>query len=525
MSNQLPNPWLSNVIEIVMRHKKTILLIPTLTLIAGALFFVFCPRTYRSEARLFLRIGRETVGIDPTATTGQILPLYTADLEDEVKSAEEIFASRSVASQVVDRLGPDVVLGRGSDARTANKLAELVGKPKAALVNLVKSVDPVSEREEAIITLERHLSVRGAPQATMVALTYEADSPQQAQTICQAVVDVARREYIRVHRSEESNPFFEEQQERLREQLDASLKALSEAKDELGLANVEQRRVTLEEQYKAVELDRLNSNQQLATAQAQIEELQQQLSEVPERLIASNKSVPNQGADMLHNRFYELQVKLMDLQSRYSDEHPLVRAASEQLREAKKVLSEQAERRTETTDEINPIHRELSLAMKREYGVVAGLRARLVELDQQKKAVLADLHTLNQCDLTIDQLTRESELARDKYMQYAQTMEEARIDKELQNEGVSNISVAQAATLAEKPVFPSRGLTVAGTFVLAAAGTIGLVLLGERQNGPTSSSGANGTTNGRMPRRRVRRRRVSKSSGQTEADKICALPK
>ena len=74
--------------------------------------YVFAPRIYRSEACIFLRLGRESVGLDPTATTGQTLALQQADRKDEVKSAIEIMKSRSVIGQAVDKLGADVVLGR-----------------------------------------------------------------------------------------------------------------------------------------------------------------------------------------------------------------------------------------------------------------------------------------------------------------------------------------------------------------------------------------------------------------------------
>jgi uncharacterized protein involved in exopolysaccharide biosynthesis len=520
MLSYLSDSWSQKFQQVIRRHTRILVLVPVVSLIAGAIFFVFCPRTYRSEARFFLRNGRETVGVDPTATTGQILPFYTTDLKDEVKSAQEIFKSRSVASQVVDRLGADVVLGRGPGAPKTNFIVAISRLPLELLVSLIKSIDPISEREEAIITVERNLSIGGERQATVIVLQYDAKSPQLAQTVCQAIVDVVRQEYIRVHRSEQSNPFFAEQQRLLRDQLDKSLEALRDAKNELGLANVEQRRTTLEAQYNAIELDRLSTSQQLATAQAQIESLQRQLADIPERMIASERRIPNQGADLLRNRFYELQLSTMDLESHYREAHPYVRAKNDQLQEAEKVLGAQAEERTETTDAINPIHQKLALVMKQERSVVAGLRSRLEELDQQRKGVLADLRTVNQHDLKIDQLTRESELARSKYMQYARTLEEARVDEELQNVGVSNISVVQPATLAEKPVVPSRGMTAAGVFVLAIAGTAGLVLLNERPTAPAPPASKFHPNDRRAQRRRVRRQLVSKTNGDTIASEM-----
>jgi uncharacterized protein involved in exopolysaccharide biosynthesis len=511
--------------EIVARHRRTIVLFPLITMLAGALFFVFFPRTYRSEAKLFLRLGRESVGLDPMATTGQTLRSYSGDRTDEVKSVQDIFKSRSVASQVVDRLGPDEVLGRGIDGGPSNTVANMVTLPLRAFIGLVKSVDPISDREEAIIKIERNLTVGGERQSTVVLVDYDAKSPQLAQKVCKTIIDVAQQEHIRVHRSESSSPFFTEQQQLLRAQLDQSLEALRAAKDELGLADVDERRSTLEAKHSATELDRLKTNQELATAQARVEDLERQLAEVPERLIESERSVPNQGADLLRDRLYELQVRSMDLQARYSESHPLVRAVKEQLEDAKKVLDAQAEQRKETTDAINSVHRELSLVLKQERSMVAGIRSRILELDQQKKGVLADLRALNQHDLKIDQLTRDVDLARGKFMQYARAMEESRIDKELQNEGVSNISVVQPATLAEKPVVPSRALTVAGTLALALAGTVGLVLLGERQNSPLPPVSGIRPNGRRVLGRRIRRDIASRSNGQSKVDEVPTLPK
>lgn len=515
-----------NVLDIVRRHKKKIIWCPLIALAVGAVFFVFCPRKYQSEAQLFIRMGRESIGIDPTATTGQTMPLYTADREDEVKSAEAVFKSRDVAAQVVDQLGADVVLGRGGPGSPSkNFLATILRLPLDLALGMVRSLDPISEREAAIIAIDRNLTIASERQTTVIIVRYEADSPQLAQTVCQAVVEIGQQEHMRVHRNEESAPFFEEQQQRLREQLDTSLASLQDAKNEMGLADIEKRRVTLEAQYSAIELDRLVTNQQLATTQANFEDLQQQLNEIPDRLIAATKSVPNHGADMLRDRLYELQVRSMDLKARYNDSHPLVMAVNDQLDEAKKIVAEQTDQRMETNDEINPIHRELSLEMKKQHSVVAGLKSRLLELEVQKNGVLAEIRTLNKNDFTLDQLTREAELARTKYLQYARTMEEARIDKELQNQGMSNISVAQTATLMEKPVFPSRALTAAGTFVLATFGTFAFVLYGERQSNPPPRVETELAAPRRLGRRRVRRELAAKTNGHSEHDEVRSPPK
>ena len=165
----------------------------------------------------------------------------------------------------------------------------------------------------------------------------------------------------------------------------------------------------------------------------------------------------------------------MDLQSRYTAKHPKVQAVNDQLKDAQKVMSDQSEERTETTDDVNPIYRQLSLELKQERAVLAGLKARLAALDDQTHTIHADLRALNASELKIDQLSRDADLARDKFFQYAKNLEESRIDKELENSGINNMSVVLPASLNERPVSPSKPLVAIAALMLATAGTVVLV--------------------------------------------------
>jgi hypothetical protein len=108
-------------------------------------------------------------------------------------------------------------------------------------------------------------------------------------------------------------------------------------------------------------------------------------------------------------------------------------------------------------------------------------------------------------------------------MQYSENMEEARIDKELENDRISNISIVQPATLAEKPVSPSKVFVALATMMMAAAGT-GVVVLASEQlhvHRTTSGSHQNGAVlspHAASVRRRVHRREmVLKSNGHADA--------
>src|SRR5207245_10473884 len=83
------------------------------TLVAGLIvtlaYLALAPRKYRSEAKLLVRMGRESMTIDPTATTGQfVAPVEARDAE--LHAVEELLASRAMAEKIVDQFGPDVIL-------------------------------------------------------------------------------------------------------------------------------------------------------------------------------------------------------------------------------------------------------------------------------------------------------------------------------------------------------------------------------------------------------------------------------
>src|SRR6478736_3242175 len=102
------------------RHALTRHCLKALAVFAGVscLAFVsalFMPRSYYSEARLFVRFGRENQ-VDPIAAGGQMVSLYESR-ESEINSLIEILKSRAVLDRVVEELG----LGGGnSECRIQN---------------------------------------------------------------------------------------------------------------------------------------------------------------------------------------------------------------------------------------------------------------------------------------------------------------------------------------------------------------------------------------------------------------------
>lgn len=472
---------IADVAEAIFRHKFLVLVIPTVIIGLGLMIALFAPRSYQSEAKVFLQVGRESVGIDPTAQTGQqMISLQQQGRDAEIRSAIDLIRSRGVRAKVVEKLGADFILsgfppgGEGESA--SNPIADVVFGSLGAVIKTLKSIDPISAEEEALIKLGENLVVDAERDSSIITISYGTKSPAGAQQILSAIIDAYQEEHLRVHRNSGTLAFFQEQEEMLKTQLDEALERLRKAKTELGVASISTRRTNLENQLQATQMAIYTAEAERSQAAAAVADAMRQLRSTPERLVASKKSIPNEGADMLRDQLYGLQVRQADLKARYSDDHPLVLAISSQVEAAERVVAAESDVREETVDDINPIYRELMMGVKQKETVLAGLDARLEQLYGQEDEIISDLEQLNADEVLIAQLERDKSIVSNKYFQYAENLEQARIDEALQENRVSSICVAQEPTYTEKPVSPSKLLVGLGSLIMAFGMTAGAVL-------------------------------------------------
>ena len=108
-SESSSNFSIGELFRILLRRWFVFLASFTLLLALAVLLVLVRRDTFVSEAKLFVRIGRESVALDPTATTGQTFSLH-ASRETEINSIIVMFRSRGIVEQVVDAIGPEKIL-------------------------------------------------------------------------------------------------------------------------------------------------------------------------------------------------------------------------------------------------------------------------------------------------------------------------------------------------------------------------------------------------------------------------------
>jgi len=112
-NGRVPQSSLRDIYYILFRHKKKALIFFFVVVLTVALGTYLTPEFYKSDAQLLVKVGRESVALDPTITTGQIITV-SQPREYEINSELEILKSREVAEMAVEAIGTDVILKRRS---------------------------------------------------------------------------------------------------------------------------------------------------------------------------------------------------------------------------------------------------------------------------------------------------------------------------------------------------------------------------------------------------------------------------
>ena len=520
MSPELTTIVRESVVAVIRRPWRSILLgAGTLAVVVG--MWLIAPRSYSSEAKLFVRVGRETVTLDPTATTGQTISIYEAR-ETELNSALDILTSRAVHEMVVDRLGAAVVLGKakvparkgeGSEpagsgpqlaterpstggtrtprtprTRTVSETAGATASSPAAetLPAHAAEVD-LKARETAVQGLARMVSVAQGKKSGVITVTAKAETPELAQRILETTVDCFREQHLRMNRTAGSYEFFVEQVAEGKRQLAQASEELRQAKDRLGITSVEGHRKLLQDQLTALSTARLEAESTLATSLATARELRKRIQTAPTMLISQETTgMAADGRERTRQQLSELELREQQLLVKYTEVHPEVVSVRQQATRARALLNGSAGDTASRTRAPNPVIQQLELRVAEEEARTEAARARAEVLQADARAVQSRLETLNGSEGEIQRLEKQVETLQASLKSYVEKSEQARINQRLVEERISNINEVQPPTLSSKANSPSGKTVGLLGCVLAVLSGVGIPLTWElgKRGGP-----------------------------------------
>lgn len=404
------------ILEFVYRYRRLWVLTAFLSVVVGTLFLILLPRKYKSDAKLIVKVGRESVTLDPTATTSQTM-LMQKTQEEEINSALEVVFSRRVKESVIERIGVDAILSGclPDDEESKQKPTAIVTWMRntvSSAGDFLTSIgvrDPVGDYERAINELDQIVHVSAPKMSRVISIYTEAESPELAQAISGSICDAYIKEHMKISQTTGSFEFFEEEAEKTEA-------ALQEIKAEMA-------RFMSERQIVSVE-----SNQEL---------------------------LKNAWNEILAN-ILRLESLERELASTYSATHPRRSSVVNQLKAAKATL-----------DRLNP-EGELD-------GLKGGNAGRtvLTKFDVNRADAIPKVSDMASRIESLIHSNNELEGMQENYKTmearlelHRMKLEEARLIKAQKAKSISNISVFQPATLNEKPISPNKPVVGLGTIFL-----------------------------------------------------------
>lgn len=478
--------------RIVLRQRRRIALFFLASVGVSAGIVVFGPRTYRSEAKLFVRLGRENLAIDPTATLGQPSSVsLPVNRESELNSVAAIVKSRALIEKVVDALGPSAILRAGERWITPHVAADGTSAPGVVQAGTASwsGENPlfgrVPEREKAILQLLDDIRVDAIKKSDVVQVTCESASPGLSQAVVAKLIDFYLDQHIEMNRTPGAREFFAQQTERLRDELDRREEALLELKNETGMIAPEEQRRVLVAQIGRLEDEVLTAQAAEAAARAEVEVVGGKLAGFPaEQVTARTTGFANEAADDMRAQLYALELKEQELLAKYTESHPELRQLREQLARSRDVLANSDRSMAQLTTAPSRTNEQAQLALLEREPALAACQAKVRLLGEQLEQVRSKLATLNESDSRVGKLAREVALQDSSYRKYFENLEQATIDEALQLERISNIRVVQPASYELKPVRPRRLLVLALGMLVGSLGGVGLALMADVRDDP-----------------------------------------
>ena len=485
-----PQGSLRDFYYVLFRYKWRIIIFFLVIMVMTAVAVVLATDIYNSKAKLLVRLGRESVTLDPTATTGTIIPVHPSR-ESEMNTELEILRSQQIAEMVVDSIGAEALIYKEhpvahSSASTMAKirkpldiLAKRIRQLKARSGNM-GSTESSDKRDNAIRMVMNNLQLETQQMSNTINLAYKSQNPQLAQEVLTKVIESYLEKHIAVHQTPGSHQFFKQQSTQLQEKVTQLETELRNLRNQTGITSFDEQQRVILDRISVLESNRNTAEIALAASTATVDALKKTLAEIPDTVVtAVTEGFPNVAADGMRQRLYELQLMEQDLASKYEPESRRVRDIRKRIAAAEVLLNKEKTERTQISKGLNTTYVSLQSALLSEQASMSSLQAQVETLQTKLVSAQEELSTLHDIEVKVKSLAREIEIQEANYRKYAENLEQARIDDALESGKISNISLLQAATLPVIPESSRRMLTLLLGLAVAIFGGIGIAFVSE----------------------------------------------
>ncbi len=454
-----------DVASIWFRH-KLLITATFLTIAAGTALVTFMmPNEYGSRMKILVKNVRSEVPITPERTTGTNGVNNTDVSETEINSEIELLTSKDLLNQVVIECG----LARPGQSLLQRLNLKDAPRNEAGLI------------EQASELLAKDLVVTPVKKANIIEISYSSNSPQTAAAVLRKLGDLYLEKRLKLHRPAGTYEFFKAQADQYEQQLRAAEKQLSSFQQGMNVVSISQQKDLTVQKMTDAKSKLLETQAFLKEVNERIKHLDEQMSALQPRIVTQSRALPNQySAERLNTMLVELQNRRTQLLTKFRADDRLVREVDREINTTRAAL-EKASNQTaiEQSTDLNPLRQILGTELARARVDQVGGQARQSVLAGQLRDYEAQLSRLEGSTSEFQDLTRRVKEAEDNYQLYEKKQEESRIADELDQNKITNVSMAEAPVPSQLPLRPNRPLNLLLGIVLGVFIALGSAIAAE----------------------------------------------
>lgn len=367
----------------------------------------------------------------------------------------------------------------GSSSASPESYIELM-KSREVLNPIIEKVDLTDEEREKMRTEDfskKYLEITNTKKTDLINIAAYGKTPEEAQMISQGVADNFLALMTKLNKEDNSTTL-----KFLDERIKIAKEEMETAENKLAAYQQEHKIYAPDEQAKAIIANLNNYDTTIAQLQAQSEgdsaklagvtsQLEQQNASLLEYNVSDNTNIGNIRESIVNKR-----VELVGLQQQFTDEHPDVIKAKEELNSLEKSLSDEIAKAVNSQSvTLSPVQSNLLKDKISTEVQISVNNASLEALKAKQAEAQENIATLSADSVEYMRLSREATITGQVYTSLVQNYEQTRIQEAKDS---MDIQIIDAADLPKEdmPAKPNKKIIIAIGFVLGILISLGYTL-------------------------------------------------
>ncbi|QKZ04084.1 MULTISPECIES: GumC family protein [Pseudomonas] len=458
------------------REVKITVVVTFVVILLGAFLL---PNRYESTALLLVKPGRDsTLPIEVSDRQTAVIPLQRDPVTDEERMLTGRPITRLVAEQYLDDLSHQprqegaVASIKYAIKSAAQSLAD-IGRGFLQLLGLVEKQTPV---DRLASQLERNFTVSHATGSSVMEISFTWNDPQVAQTVVKSWVDKYQQARTQTLGRKSLYSFYEGESKATQQRIMDYKKRIQALLDQLGAVSITERLNDVSRNLNDLKGEHLNTLRSIAATQAGLDVLKQQMNTIPKEISIAREIARNPDREDLQQRINTKQIEKQELLRTFKDDAPPVRAINTAISNLQALMNgENATVQRSQNMAPNPIYTRLQNSYADQAASLSRLKSQAAQQQTQLAKLEGDRNQAVGLEPELSQLQLELDAAEKSFALYSDSLEKARIDRELDASQISNIAVIEQATFNPSRVFPKSLLML--LFAIPISLAVGLLAL------------------------------------------------